>query len=254
MGIYNHIGNTHADAVSDHFCFVIDFKFVILAAKVSKPHLDEIDLSDNITIISSKINIKKKKLAENFYQFFMSWIGFIQGNQSSFKEIYDAHIDDLYGYGRQYHYDKDTVLDCIHDLFVSLFNNPKIAKEVNVKYYLFAALRRKLLRLKVQTVDIETLSEDISWTNSHELDLINDEVETKVVRVIKEKVDALPKRQREVLFLRYYLNFSYDEIARMMGVNVETCRTLSFRAIKQLKVELKPIELFTIFYIFFNKF
>ncbi|WP_286766775.1 MULTISPECIES: RNA polymerase sigma factor [Sphingobacterium] len=184
----------------------------------------------------------------------MSWIGFIQGNQSSFKEIYDAYIDDLYIYGKQYHFDKETVLDCIHDLFVNLFNNPKIAKEVNVKYYLFAALRRKLLMIKVQTVAIDGLSEDISWTNSHELELINDEVEAKVVKVIKEKVDALPKRQREALFLRYYLDFTYDEIANMMGVNVETCRTLTFRAIKQLKVELNPIELFTIFYIFFYKF
>ncbi|WP_293887183.1 MULTISPECIES: RNA polymerase sigma factor [unclassified Sphingobacterium] len=184
----------------------------------------------------------------------MSWIGFIQGNRSSFEEIYDTYIDDLYSYGKQYHYDKDTVLDCIHDLFVHLFDNPKIAKDVQVKYYLFAALRRKLLRLKVETVAIDSLSEDVYWTNSHELELINDEVEAGVVKVIKEKVDALPKRQREVLFLRYYLDFSYDEIAQMMGVNVETCRTLTFRAIKQLKVELKPIELFTIFYIFFNRF
>ena len=43
---------------------------------------------------------------------------------------------------------------------------------------------------------VDTLSEDMYWTNSHELDLINDEVEASVVKVIKEKVDALPKRQR----------------------------------------------------------
>lgn len=174
----------------------------------------------------------------------MSWIKFIQGDSSAFELIYSEYVDDLFSYGVQFYSDKETVLDCIHDLFLSIYRNPKIAPNVQVKYYLFASLRRRLLRYKTsqEKLNFEQLNESISWTDDYELEMIHENIREEQLQLLKEKVDKLPSRQREVLFLRYYMDLSYEQIAQMMAINIDTCRTLSFRAIKQLRLELKTLE------------
>lgn len=173
----------------------------------------------------------------------MSWKNFIRGDEKAFEAIYNEYVEDLFVFGVKYHSDKDTVLDCIHDLFVNLFNNPKIAKDVQVKIYLFSSLRRRLLKIKVENSRYtETpLSEDLLYTSSPELEWIKKESDVANEKQIKEHIDKLPKRQREVLFLKYYTNFTYDEISSIMNVSIESCRTLSYRAIKRLKTELQPL-------------
>jgi RNA polymerase sigma factor (sigma-70 family) len=52
-------------------------------------------------------------------------------------------------------------------------------------------------------------------------------------------VDLLPARQRETLVLRYYLDLSDDEIARLMGVSSSTVRSAAHRALATLARTLK---------------
>ncbi|WP_231561541.1 RNA polymerase sigma factor [Sphingobacterium sp. T2] len=68
-----------------------------------------------------------------------SWQKFIDGDIESFQKIYTTYVDDLFDYGMNICGDKELVLDCIHDLFVRLFDNKRIAKKVNIKFYLFAS-------------------------------------------------------------------------------------------------------------------
>lgn len=182
----------------------------------------------------------------------MSWVKFIEGDTAAFEQIYNEFVDDLYIYGTHYHTDYATVIDCIHDLFGDLFGNPKIAKEVNVKYYLFASLRRRLHRNKVvqdKFSDVQ-LQEVLNWSEDNSFD--EEEMKEAQIDLLREKFDKLPSRQKEVLFLKYYMGFSYEDIAEMMSVNIETCRTLSFRGLKQLRLELNsPEALSVIFCVFY---
>ncbi|WP_164111564.1 MULTISPECIES: RNA polymerase sigma factor [Sphingobacterium] len=183
----------------------------------------------------------------------MSWVKFIEGDTTAFEQIYNEFVDDLYTYGTHYHTDHATVIDCIHDLFGDLFGNPKIAKQVNVKYYLFASLRRRLLRNKSAQDKLSQvqLQEILNW--AEDSDLEQEEFKEAQISLLREKFEQLPGRQKEVLFLRYYMDFGYEDISDMMGVNVETCRTLSFRGLKQLRLELSsPEALSVIFFVFFN--
>ncbi|GAA3820865.1 SigE family RNA polymerase sigma factor [Sphaerisporangium flaviroseum] len=52
-------------------------------------------------------------------------------------------------------------------------------------------------------------------------------------------VRALPRRQREVLVLRFYLDLSEAEIAQVMGVSRGTVKSTASRALKVLAVKLK---------------
>lgn len=182
----------------------------------------------------------------------MSWIDFIRGNTKAFELIYNQYVDDLYLYGQHYHNDKEQILDCIHDLFVDLFNNPKIATDVQIKFYLFASLKRRLFKLKdmVQTSDISQIPDNLLWIASHELEMIKNEHNEINLKLLQEKIELLPKKQKEVIFMRYYLDFTYEEIAFMLNISVESCRTTSYRGIKELRKTLQPAEYLILFSIF----
>lgn len=178
----------------------------------------------------------------------MYWLNFIRGDEKAFEALYNEYIDDLLTYGLKYHSDRDTVLDCIHDLFVNIFNNSKIAQNVDIKFYLFSSLRRRLHKKKIEMsrYDSSVLNDEIQSISNPELDLITQENEKLNLISVNKHIECLPKRQREVLFLKYYMDFKYEEIASIMEVSIESCRTLCYRAIKQLKSKLTAVEVASI--------
>lgn len=179
----------------------------------------------------------------------MSWIEFINGNSKAFESIYNQHLDDLYLYGQQFHSDKEQILDCIHDLFVDLYNNPNISTNVEVKFYLFTSLKRRIFKLKspIEICEISQLPDYSLWISSHELEMIKNEHNEVNLRILKDKIDQLPKKQKEVIYLRYYMEFTYEEISSILQISVESCRTTSYRGIKELRRTLKPVELLILF-------
>lgn len=174
----------------------------------------------------------------------MLWRKFLDGDVEAFQAVYESHIDDLYHYGVSFYGDKEIVLDCIHDLFVHLFENKKIAKDVNIKYYLFASLRRTILRKKKENDKYTNSMYIDAWeyANAYEMNFNLSEGDNEHLQKLKQQIEKLPKRQREVIYLKYYVGLSYEEIAAIMQVDVSSCRTLSFRAIRQLRLDLSAIK------------
>ncbi|MEV0595417.1 SigE family RNA polymerase sigma factor [Nonomuraea cavernae] len=58
-------------------------------------------------------------------------------------------------------------------------------------------------------------------------------------REVFKAVRALPRRQREAVVLRYYLDLSEAEIAETMGISRGTVKSTVFRALKALTVKLE---------------
>jgi len=58
-------------------------------------------------------------------------------------------------------------------------------------------------------------------------------------REVIEALRALPRRQRECLVLRYYLDLSQLEIAAMLGVSTGTVKTHAHRGLAALETRLR---------------
>lgn len=180
------------------------------------------------------------------------WKLFVNGDKDAFRRIYEAHAEGLYAYGIGLGGDHDQVLDCIHDLFVHLYGNHKIAEDVNIRVYLMTSLRRRLFKGSKTTKETTVNEVDMEMEESAEASLIARETEQMTWQRLKYGIDRLPKRQREILHLRYTLDLPYPEVAKVMNINIETCRKLSYRAIKLLKADLHTITyLVIVFSIFF---
>jgi RNA polymerase sigma-70 factor (sigma-E family) len=68
------------------------------------------------------------------------------------------------------------------------------------------------------------------WAASAEAAVVTGEERREVMRALR----GLPDRQREVLVLRFYLDWSDAEIARDMGINPGTVRSTASRALTAL--------------------
>lgn len=177
------------------------------------------------------------------------WRKLIQGEQESFQYFYVKYVDDLFSFGMKFLQEEEAVKDAIHDLFLDLYiYRKKLSLEVNVKYYLLFSLKRKLIANKKQSVfklggNTGTVYFPKEFQHSQEEDYIDRESHAAFQEVFKVEINALSERQKEAIYLKYSQDLSYEEIASIMGVNVATCRTLIYRAIKQLRSKIKFAQL-----------
>lgn len=84
------------------------------------------------------------------------------------------------------------------------------------------------------------------YTKIDGVDELPDESKTKAEKMdteqarktVQEAVKTLDPRYQQVISLYYWENFSYEDIARVVGVPIGTVRTWLFRAKDQLRKEL----------------
>jgi RNA polymerase sigma factor (sigma-70 family) len=180
------------------------------------------------------------------------WCEFTSGSQEAFKELYDTYSDVLYSFGLRYTSDQELVRDCIHDLFIDLhtYRSGLSTSLLNVKFYLLKSFRRKLnqalRRSSVFKLDGWLTTDNIptiaTFTYSTEHDIIADEKQRELLTALAAEINQLPARQREILYLKFRHELDYEDIASLMHISVPTCRTLVYRAVRQLRQKLEGVS------------
>lgn len=182
------------------------------------------------------------------------WKKLKQGSTSALGDLYDQYIDILFSYGIQLSGDKDHVMNCIHDLFIDLYKyKSNLAETDNIKYYLFKSLKRKifkknnsLLVLKKEESTSNYTLKNKNFRQSIEQDLIDAEIVQERSIKLAEALSSLTSRQRNVLFLRFNEDKSYEEISLILNISVQSSRTIIYRAIKKLRFLLKILVFYVI--------
>jgi RNA polymerase sigma factor (sigma-70 family) len=171
------------------------------------------------------------------------WNAFKNGSKVAFAKIYHDYINDLLKYGYNLHGNRSIVEDCAHDLFIELWKGREnLAQTTSIRYYLLRAIRYKILRNLTLESRLELLSfESFEGVkeSSFEEGLIEIEVQSVQMNHLTKTIHELPARQKEAIHLRFYQNFSNEEIAQIMGVNYKSACRFLYIAIKKLKANLK---------------
>jgi RNA polymerase sigma factor (sigma-70 family) len=170
------------------------------------------------------------------------WSSFKKGDWEAYTSLYHIYYSLLNNYGYKFTKDVKLIEDTIHDLFVRLWTNrDNLGNPISVKNYLFKSLRNILFRkIKTQSrfFNLQEDDESIPFEISFDSQLILSEDEQQLQQVIKNVLSKLPARQQEVIFLRFYDGLSYEEIADIMGINVNSTYKLLYKALENLKNSL----------------
>lgn len=172
------------------------------------------------------------------------WNQMKAGNEQGLSDLFTRLYPDLYLYGMKIFNLPDLVKDSIQDVFVRVWEKRKTLGEVlNPKAYLITALRRKLFENKERyfAADAEILAkisekQAFSFVENEFTEI--PEISEKLRESLIATINDLPERQRELVFLRFYYNLKYREIADILNVKEQTVKNLMQRTMGSLSSKL----------------
>ena len=172
------------------------------------------------------------------------WSSFKRGDKEALSVIYRTYIRTLYNYGTRLTHDDGLVEDCIQDLFIEIWRNrAHLSDTDSIKYYLFRALRRKIARRcnqlnkHVQPGQLPGEYEGEAVA-PYESEWVLEEAASARKEHLQKAITHLTKRQKEILFLRYYENLSHQEIASIMVLTPQAVYNLIHKTLAALKQHL----------------
>jgi RNA polymerase sigma factor (sigma-70 family) len=167
------------------------------------------------------------------------WLLALEGDTHAFHSIHGELFRGLYDYAVKLLQDGQLADDAVQELFVKLWvKRGVIGPLQKVKPYFFTALRRQILnqlrnrQLREMRIgglprpDIDFSPEEIVVRNEEYLSL-----QAKIADLLNE----LPKRQKEVIYLHYFEDMDYTQIAGVMGINYQSVLNLTQKALRKLR-------------------
>ncbi len=176
-----------------------------------------------------------------------AWRIFIlTGCEKNFSLIYHRHFNLLYYVGLKYTSNRQIIEDSIQNVFVYLLKKrSKLNLVINVKAYLLKSFRRQLfLDLKKQSRFSFTgqLNENqFEYFNGAEQVISEKEELNRLKRVIKKSLVNLSAKQREIIYLRYDCELSYEEISDILEISVDSCYKSVYRSMKIMRTDIEHI-------------
>ena len=174
------------------------------------------------------------------------WLQFKNGDREAFAQIYQLFSRPLIAYGCRLCPDSDLLGDQIQELFVELWNSRgSLSPTDSVKFYLFKALRYKLIRMeKNRQTRRVLLTQATNWTDGWqqqpvEAFIIEKEMYDSRLALLKKAMKQLTLRQQEIIHLRFYQGFSHEQISSLLDMNHQSVRNLLHRALVRLRDKIR---------------
>jgi len=167
------------------------------------------------------------------------------GDEEAFKHLFDTYFDRLYRYAFRYLQSADDSADVVHDVFLQIWRQRRrIGLERDLRSYLYATARNHALdglkhrrveqRFRERRAAALAAGESVGSAPDPESELEAREL----AAAIQKAIDSLPRRQREVLQLRWQGPLSYDEVANLLGISPKTVGVHLSRAFEHLRRSL----------------
>lgn len=171
----------------------------------------------------------------------LNWQKFKEGDVDAFELIYKSYFSKLYNYGCKMTKNKALVEDCLQNFFVKLWTQKEsINTPQSVKSYLFRAFRNALLNALNQqnrftSSELNEEEYDHEFEISYEQEVIDLQFDIEKREIIKKALEKLSKRQKEVLFLKFYEGLSYEQISETMQLELKSVYNLVSKAIEEMR-------------------
>ena len=156
--------------------------------------------------------------------------------------IYNRYVDDLHTYALYLGFEKEVIMDAIHDVFCKFAASEKLLQDVsNIKFYLFKSLKNRLYDIykarkeyaELSAIDLQETPFNIQVTIEERL--IGQEEQQQIKNQLAEMLESLTERQREIVYLRYVQEYDYAQISELLNISVHGCRKLLSKAMQNLR-------------------
>lgn len=164
------------------------------------------------------------------------------GDYNAFTTLYNRYIKSLTNYGLKFTDDVDTIRDCLHDIFVSIWTRrEKLTITSSLKSYLIKSTRSSIIQKVVRNMKTSSIPNnddhdyDFNLSLSPEDTFLDNEKNRQLYKSVQQLLVRLTPKQTEVIYLRYYHDLSFEEIAGQLDLSVKACYKLMHRAMMELR-------------------
>lgn len=166
------------------------------------------------------------------------WESFLLGDAESFGQLFQNNYPHLFQYGSKICGNQPLLEDTIQELFLEIWKNRNPVPALSVRAYLLKALKYKLLKELARnnsTTYRENIEDDGTFELGHEAFLVAKQDDEEKNKKVVRSLEQLSHRQKEIIYLKFYQNLSYEEVSAIMNINYQAARNLLYQAIKALK-------------------
>ena len=166
------------------------------------------------------------------------WDDFRAGSQAAYACMYERYARTLYNYGYKIAQSRQLTEDCVQDLFLSILESrDRLGQTDSIKFYLMRSLRREIVRLlqAEQRFDPDPEALNFQVIFHYEPTWLDSQISADQSALLLTELNALPPRQKEALFLKYFDNLSYEEIAGVMNIEQASTYKVIYKAIATLQ-------------------
>jgi RNA polymerase sigma-70 factor (ECF subfamily) len=157
-----------------------------------------------------------------------------EGDDSAFGELVSRHYRSVYNLARRFLYDAHEAEDITQEVFLRVYRAAgSYAPKAKLSTWLYTITKnlcfnefRKTHSVKIVSIDDEVLPEIRSMDDSPALKLEKEEIKAKVL----EAVNSLPANLKIAVLLLKYHEFSYEEVAEILGCTVNAVKLRVHRA------------------------
>ena len=157
---------------------------------------------------------------------------YVGGDYSAFDVLLERNQQKLYSYILFVVHDPEVANDVFQETFVKVITKLQDGKYTDSGKFSFWLTRiahnvmmDNYRHQKTSQIVEPTEDNDLNKLRSNDIMDINREneyVNTQVMNDVRNLMEALPAPQREVVYMRFYQDLSFKEIAEITGVSINT--------------------------------
>lgn len=177
-----------------------------------------------------------------------SWEAFLAGEKDAFATLYENCYPDLYSYGISIGMDDSQTRDAIQEVFLRIYSKPGLINNLDtIRAFLFRSVKNYYLNIlrRQSQYRHDEIEELVPFHLSYTVEehYIKEEEQLITKQKVEKILNGLSARQQEIIYLRFFEDMSYEEIAEIMNITAHSARNLLSKAISTVR-KISPNSLF----------
>ena len=145
-----------------------------------------------------------------------------RNDRKAYSDLFDRYFDKLFTFALNMVFREDVANDIVQEVFIAIYEKSVLKNyQGSLKAYLYTSVRNRcynyLRDAKVEDRNMALYAEAAVYSDN--VDMIDRE---EILEKIREVLDELPEKCREVCLLRFVHGYKYSEISEQLGKNENT--------------------------------
>ena len=167
--------------------------------------------------------------------------------KNGIEYLFEKYYRSLVVWADTFIHDMNAAENLVQEFFIRLWEKEMLqnVQPVCLRNYLYVGVRNRALNSLEKTDLLRRVGEIAIPVG------VSEEYEDQMMEKVREALERLPERSREVVKSVYLENLKYKEVAEKYGISIATVKTLLVNSLKTLRKEFSVYS--GIFFLFFLK-